>query len=197
MAPKQERSLETTTAIMQAAMKLSLLKGIDNVTVREICAEAGISVGAFYHHFASRQELLQRSFEAFDKSLSHHMERRYLHKPPMEVLNDLLLFQVRFMSREGAGLISHYYRTLLNTPSPDAVSFDRSYYRAVLDCVQRLADAGQLLPDCQPHTIANLCIIFIRGHLIDWCLHDQAYDVVNQVRSVLPIFIRGFASEFL
>ena len=63
MAPKQERSLDTTTALMQAAMKLSLLKGIDNVTVREICAEAGISVGAFYHHFASRQELLQRSFE--------------------------------------------------------------------------------------------------------------------------------------
>lgn len=192
MAQKQERSQETTAAIMQAAMKLSLIKGIDNVTVRDICAEAGISVGAFYHHFTSRQELLQRSFEAFDQILTRHMEQRYLSKPPHEALTDLLIFQVRFMSQDGAGLISHYYRTLLAFPTPDAVSFDRPYQRAVLDCVQRLADAGRFCPDCQPRTIANLCITFVRGCLLDWCLHEQSYDIVSHTRSVLPIFIRGF-----
>jgi AcrR family transcriptional regulator len=192
MAQNQERSLETISTIMRAVMKLSMLKGIDHVTVRDICAEAGISVGAFYHHFSSRQELLQRSFEAFDHSLSRHMEQRHLNKTPQQALTDLLLFQVRFMSQEGGGLLAHYYRTLLNEPSAEAVSFDRSYYRAVLDCIQRLADAGQLCPDCHPRDLANLCIIFVRGHLIDWCLHNQTYDVVTQVRSVLPIFLRGF-----
>lgn len=196
MAQRQERSQETTAAIMRAAMKLSIHKGIDNVTVRDICTEAGISVGAFYHHFASRQELLQRSFEAFDQLLNQHMAQRYQTKDPYDALSDLLLFQIRFMSREGAGLIAHYYCTLLRNPSADAVSFDRSYYRAVLDCVQRLSDAGRLRPDCHLREITNLCISFVRGCLIDWCLHDQSYDIVSHARSFLPIFMRGFCVVF-
>lgn len=195
MARKQERSVETTNAIIQAAMRLSQLKGIDQVTVRDICAEAGISVGAFYHHFSSRQELLQRSFEAFDHNLSRLMEQRYVNKPPQQALTDLLLLQVRIMSRDGAGLLSHYYRTLLKEPSQEAVSFDRSYYRAVLDCVQRLAEAGQLRENCQPREIANFCVISIRGWLIDWCLCDQKYDIVSRVHAMLPIFVRGFVKD--
>lgn len=193
MAQKQERAQETTMAIIQSTMKLSLLKGIDKVTIRDICTDAGISVGAFYHHFTTKQELLLRSFEAFDQILTHHMEHRYLQKSPQDALSDLLLLQIRFVSREGAGLIAHYYRALLASPSADAVSFDRAYYRTVLDCVQRLADAGQLRPDCHPRSIANYCVIFIRGCLVDWCLHDQSYDIVSHVRSMLPIFIRSFA----
>lgn len=196
MAQRQERSQETTAAIMQAAMKLSIHKGIDNVTVRDICAEAGISVGAFYHHFTSRQELLQRSFETFDQLLSRHMAQRYLTKDPHDALNDLLLFQIRFMSREGSGLLAHYYCTLLRNPSADAVSFDRSYYRAVLDCVQRLFDAGRLCPDCHPREITNLCVSFVRGCLVDWCLHDQSYDIVSHARAYLPIFMRGFCKIY-
>ena len=73
MAQKQERAQETTMAIIQSTMKLSLLKGIDKVTIRDICTDAGISVGAFYHHFTTKQELLLRSFEAFDQILTHHM----------------------------------------------------------------------------------------------------------------------------
>lgn len=192
MAQKQERSQETTSAIMQAAMRLSLTKGIDNVTIRDICAEAGISVGAFYHHFASRQELILRTFETFDQMLSRQMEQRCNRKAPLEALTDVLLLQVRFMAREGSGLVAHYYRALLGSPSPTAVSFDRSYYQAVYRCIQRLNDAGLLRQDCQPRETADLCITFIRGCLIDWCLHEQSYDIVTHVRSILPIFFRSF-----
>ena len=192
MAQKQDRSHETTTAIMQATMKLSLLKGIENVTIRDICAEAGISVGAFYHHFTSRQELLQRTFEAIDRNLTRQLDRRCNNENPQDALQDILLFQIRFMAREGAGLVSHYYRTLLSDPSPHAVSFDRPYYRAVNRCLERLAEAGLLYPDCRPRDLTNLCITFVRGCLIDWCLHNQSYDIVTCVRSTLPIFLRGF-----
>lgn len=192
MASQQERSNETTSAIMKATMKMCLIKSIDTVTVRDICSEAGISIGAFYHHFASREELLQRTFEVFDRTLSQQLDRRCIKENPLEALEDILMFQIRFMSREGAGLLSHYYCTLLNDPSSHAVSFDRSYYRAVQFCLQRLQDAQLLLPDCRPRELTNYCITFMRGCLIDWCLHGQSYDIVSHVSLVLPIFLRGF-----
>lgn len=193
MARKQERSHETTSAIIRAVMKLSLVKGMEEITVREICAEASVSVGAFYHHFTSREELIRRIFEYFDRELSQYIEHRCQDKTPLEALTEILIFQVRYMSHEGAGLISPYYRTLLLSPSPDAVSFDRPYFQAVYNCVQSLADAGQLSPDCSPRYAADLCILFVRGSLIDWCLHSQSYDIVARMRAVLPIFLRSFA----
>ena len=195
MAQKQARSQETTDAIMRAAMKLGSLKGINAVTVREICAEAGVSIGAFYHHFSSRQDLFHRAFESFDRALNRKMAQFDETKSPLEMLTELLMFQVTYVSREGRGVISSYYRTILNDTTHAAVNPDRSYYRAAHAYVQRLADAGQLRPEYQPQQIAELCISFIRGCLIDWCLHDQNYDVIAHTRRVLPILIRGFIQE--
>src|SRR5512144_2636319 len=53
----QQRSEETRTKIMEAAIKLFSNQGYNKSSVDDICAEAGISKGAFYHHFKSKQEL--------------------------------------------------------------------------------------------------------------------------------------------
>jgi len=53
----QQRSEETRTKIMDAAIKLFSINGYNKASVDDICTEAGISKGAFYHHFKSKQEL--------------------------------------------------------------------------------------------------------------------------------------------
>ncbi|MGE5374304.1 MAG: TetR/AcrR family transcriptional regulator [Bacteroidota bacterium] len=53
----QQRSEETRTKIMEAAIKLFSKRGYNKASVDEICEEAGISKGAFYHHFKSKQAL--------------------------------------------------------------------------------------------------------------------------------------------
>jgi AcrR family transcriptional regulator len=53
----QQRSEETRTKIMDAAIKLFSTRGYNKASVDDICQEAGISKGAFYHHFKSKQAL--------------------------------------------------------------------------------------------------------------------------------------------
>ena len=53
----QQRSEETRTKIMESAVKLFSTQGFNKASVDDICGEAGISKGAFYHHFKSKQEL--------------------------------------------------------------------------------------------------------------------------------------------
>lgn len=195
MAQKQERSRETEAAIMRAAMKLTLHKDASRITIREICAEAGVSVGAFYHHFSSRQELFHRSFESFDRELIRRMSLHNGNKSSVEALTDLLLFQTTFVANEVAHALPHYYCAMLTDPDHAAVSPDRAYYRAVHSCIHRLAQEGLLRPDCAPAKAAELCITFIRGCLVDWCLHEQRYNVVEHTRSVLPILLRGLLQD--
>ncbi len=53
----QQRSEETKTRILEAAIKLFSSRGYNKASVDDICQEAGISKGAFYHHFKSKQAL--------------------------------------------------------------------------------------------------------------------------------------------
>lgn len=53
----QQRSEETRTKIMDAAIKLFSTRGFSAASVDDICEEAGISKGAFYHHFETKQAL--------------------------------------------------------------------------------------------------------------------------------------------
>jgi AcrR family transcriptional regulator len=53
----QQRSEETRAKILESAIKLFSNRGFNASSVDDICADAGISKGAFYHHFESKQAL--------------------------------------------------------------------------------------------------------------------------------------------
>lgn len=53
----QQRSEVTRTRITGSAIKLFSERGYDAASVDDICEEAGVSKGAFYHHFATKQAL--------------------------------------------------------------------------------------------------------------------------------------------
>ena len=51
----QQRSEETHLRLLQAALACFAEQGYDATSVAEICLRAGVSKGAFYHHFPSKQ----------------------------------------------------------------------------------------------------------------------------------------------
>ncbi len=67
----QKRSLETQEKILAAANTLFSTNGYDRTGVSQICQTAGVSKGAFYHHFPSKHsvfmKLLQHWLENLDK----------------------------------------------------------------------------------------------------------------------------------
>lgn len=63
--PRQERSRKTRERILAAVEALLEEKSFDELTVGEIVARAGSSVGAFYGRFADKEELLQALDERY------------------------------------------------------------------------------------------------------------------------------------
>jgi len=53
----QHRSEETRARILDAALRKFAIEGYDAASVDDICSEAGVSKGAFYHHFSTKQSL--------------------------------------------------------------------------------------------------------------------------------------------
>jgi AcrR family transcriptional regulator len=72
--PKQNRSVETFNAILEAAGKLFSEHGYEETTTHEIAAAAGVSVGALYRYFDGKQAILK---EVYTREISG-LRRRIL-----------------------------------------------------------------------------------------------------------------------
>lgn len=56
---------ETKRKLLDAATKLMLKKGFTSTTVDEICEEAGVTKGSFFHYFESKESLTEEALHAF------------------------------------------------------------------------------------------------------------------------------------
>ncbi|MDF1499181.1 MAG: TetR/AcrR family transcriptional regulator [Anaerolineales bacterium] len=79
MMKKREQSLQTKEKLLGAAQVIFAKSGFDSASVASICEAAGVSKGAFYHHFESKQalffELMKRWLDDLEERL-HEIEAR-------------------------------------------------------------------------------------------------------------------------
>jgi AcrR family transcriptional regulator len=66
---QQERSEATTTALVSAARELFAQDGYAATSLDAVCAHAGVTKGALYHHFEGKRELLAAVFSLEQKRL--------------------------------------------------------------------------------------------------------------------------------
>jgi AcrR family transcriptional regulator len=59
---RERKKAETRTAIRQAVLLLALQRGIEDVTVEQIAAEANVSVRTFHNYFGSKTEALTEAW---------------------------------------------------------------------------------------------------------------------------------------
>lgn len=62
---KQRNPAETRQRIVDAAIQLILKQGYSATTVDQICAEAGLTKGSFFHHFENKEAIGRAALQAW------------------------------------------------------------------------------------------------------------------------------------
>jgi AcrR family transcriptional regulator len=70
----QQRGEATRQRILEAAQESFASQGYDATSVAEICRQAGVTKGGFYHHFPSKQALFLELLEGWLSSLDTLLE---------------------------------------------------------------------------------------------------------------------------
>ncbi|MBW4082331.1 TetR/AcrR family transcriptional regulator [Paenibacillus sp. S150] len=97
--PRQDRSIKTKEAIVQAAMKLFSEKGFHQTNTKQIAAAAGVSTGSFYSYFVDKRAVFIDVLKMYSDQLLAKI--------------DASMSEINFKTVERTGLISHLVNALL------------------------------------------------------------------------------------
>jgi TetR/AcrR family transcriptional regulator, transcriptional repressor for nem operon len=111
MKGKEQMSATTTqpdsrTRLLDAAMQVIRARGYSGTTVDDICSAAGLTKGAFFHHFGSKEELAVAAAAHF----SQRAERLFGTAPYRELADplDRLLGYIDFRTALLAGALPEF-----------------------------------------------------------------------------------------
>ena len=183
----QARGETTRKAILGAAARLAREVGFDRMAIRDVCQAAGVTTGAFYHHFSSKEDLLTQGFASLDAFMETALAP-YLDRPPLERLNILLRLYAQFIEGLGWQTISLYYvRRLSNPKAALSLSPNRYTFRAMEDCVTQLFEGEERVP-FEPGWLSEFLFRHFRGSVVDWALHEGSYPLWPKLEKDYALF---------
>ncbi|WP_367924394.1 TetR/AcrR family transcriptional regulator [uncultured Ruthenibacterium sp.] len=154
---RRQQAQKTEQAILEAAMELCRQESFDKVSVRDICKYAGITTGAFYHHFRSKDELLSRGFTSLDVYMEQVL-RGHESEPPEQRLRLILFSYASFMEDLGWELVARYYQHRLGQPDFHSIDPRRFTLQALLKCLTDAQSQKLLLTVQTPEWIAQFLL---------------------------------------
>lgn len=190
--------------LIDAALQLVNEGGADAVNVREAARRAGVSPGAPFRHFPSRDALIQAVAEEAQRRFRAEIEQALAEAPaddPLGRFRRIGLAYLRWAMRNPTHFEIISSRRLFDHDNADAVSRDNA---ALIDLTERtLAEAfaaGQLRSaDLKRVQIAGRALVYgfarmnIDGHFPRWGVADA--DVERTAAAILDLFIDGIAKR--
>jgi AcrR family transcriptional regulator len=145
-APDAEREAATKAQVLAAAERLFALHGFQNVSVRDITAEAGVNLASVNYHFGSKDALLFEIFRRRTAELNrerarmlHEAADRHGGKPPVrEILRALFEPPLRWSTPESGRGISVQFIIRARSEGTEAM---REALRTDVSHLRRFADA--------------------------------------------------------
>ena len=193
-ARRQAQAQSTRSAILEAAGTLSRQNGFDKLTIRDICRAAGVTTGAFYHHFDSKEDLLNQGFASLDAFMEKALAP-YASAPPLDRLEALLRLYAQFMEAQGWQTIARYYQRRLADPGTASMSPHRYTLRTMDECLRALAQQGITARGKGPQWTADFFFRHFRGTVIDWILHQGSYPLWPKLEQDYVLFAQAFRAS--
>ena len=182
---QQQKSRETREKIFQAAKRILQKKGYEELSIKNICEEAGVSNGSFYHHFKTKDDLLSYYIEDQPKIDPDLLELPENVAGVKTAIIQVYMNYVKYCRELGVEFMAEYYDTKNQALNAD-IRTERPYpIVTVQTYVEKAIQAGIVSLNVKIEEFTTDIRMIVIGNVFEWCIkHGEADFEGNMSRSL-------------
>lgn len=199
---RKKQALVTKKKIYESAEQLFKKHGFDNVSVDSIVEMAGVSKGAFYVHFDSKDSLITDLIADYVAKLDLNYKSYLESFPANAMASDILIS----MTGKIADIITHtigyehmkiiYKALIIRTINTDSIlGYNRDLYKIFSNIISQGIKQGEFKIEIPIDTITKHCIMSLRGITYEWCIRYPEFNLTDQVQEHFEILLTGIKKQ--
>ncbi len=191
MRPMQQRSAETRSKIISSAIKLFSTRGFNAASVDDICKDAEISKGAFYHHFESKQALFLALLDGWLQTIDNAIELSKDKTVPETFIQMTQAFPYIFATAgEGLPMFLEFW---LQASRDDniwqaSIAPYRRYHKHFTSLIKRGVDEGSFV-QVDPELTARMIVSMAMGLLLQSLLDPKGAKWEKTAREITTMMM--------
>ncbi len=159
-------------------MRLMREHGAAEVTITDIAEAAGVSVGAFYHYFESKDAIFFETYGIADDFFMAEVIHNLTGKSVKNRIVQYFDYYARFNVNQGLAHIQMLY----NSKNKNFIDTSRFMISAFRTLVHEGIVKGEITVDWSADEITDYFFIAARGIVYNWCLHEASFDLPSKMR---------------
>jgi TetR/AcrR family fatty acid metabolism transcriptional regulator len=177
--PRTLQAEASKNRIYEAAIKLIAEKGFEDTNIQDICAASGCSVGAFYHHFGSKDGILEENFRRADERFASFAKGDL---PHADGRTRVVAYFGRYASlvanESGLDLSKRLYSCANKLFLRKGGAMQTELTAILAEAIEK----GDLALEMDAEKACEWLFIGARGLAFHWCLTEGGFDLVEAMR---------------
>ncbi|WP_027399004.1 TetR/AcrR family transcriptional regulator [Anaerovorax odorimutans] len=195
---KKVQGAETKKKLYEIAEKLFTEHDFDDVSVEDITDAAGITKGAFYVHFESKDALIAMLIADYAARADMNY-KSFLETLPSDISSsEVLLVLIEKITDVLAGTIGYenmkkvYHMLLERTVDTEAVKgYRRELYTLFHNVLEKGIQQGEFRSTLSVDITSRQLVMAIRGISYEWCIRYPEFDLKEQAVEHFKLLLKG------
>ena len=189
LSKQQRKSKETKERIFQAAKRILQKSGYEELSIKNICEEAGVSNGSFYHHFKTKDDLLSYYIEDQPSIDPDRLELPKNKEDAKETIIHVYLNYVKYCKELGVEFMAGYY-TPHNQALNPTIRTERPYpIVTVQHYLERALEANAIQLNLKIEEITTDIRMIVIGNVFEWAMRNGDADFEGNIRRSLSHYL--------
>ncbi len=191
LSRQQLKSKETKAKIFKAAKHILQKKGYEELSIKNICEEAGVSNGSFYHHFKTKDDLLSYYIEEQPGINPDLLDLPVDAEDAKKTIIYVYINYVHYCKELGVEFMSNYYTPKNQSLNP-LIRTERPYpIITVQNYLKKCMDARIINPALSLDDLSTDIRMIVIGNVFEWCLKRGDADFEENMRRSLKTYLDG------
>lgn len=191
MATVRQKQINKRNEIIEKVLPLIGDVSFEELSMKDICAVANISIGSFYHYFNKKEDILSGLLTLIDDYMIAEAFPKMKKKRESDNLLIFAKYWLKYVNNNGLSrskLISSLELSDQNYEGEIRVTFTEVSSR-----ISKAQANGEFSKELSAEELTSLFFMSLRGITVDWTRREAGFDIVKTGSEYIQILLKGMA----